>query len=221
MADINCAVCGEPWDAYGVRWGDMEKWEAELFKKGAGCPCCHGVRPEGFSEEEAMEARCSSLMDGTDEDPISWGWEKPDIEWKQPEPKVIWTCAGCEVSVVESVVEWDKIEWHGGKRVHYYEGVAFSFTEYPHGYHGEPEPPKESALIVSGKPYCPLCVEYCDECHEVLIFRRQDLETGDSYDDGASFAHPRYFDRSVCVTCFEDLSREEEGDEEEEADGEE
>lgn len=38
--DVVCAKCGEPWDAYGVRNGDMEEKEAARFLKGEGCPCC-------------------------------------------------------------------------------------------------------------------------------------------------------------------------------------
>lgn len=41
MGDIYCARCGEPWDAYGVRNGDMEKREAKRFLKGEGCPSCN------------------------------------------------------------------------------------------------------------------------------------------------------------------------------------
>ena len=40
MADIECAKCAEPWDAFGVRNGDMTKPEAARFNKGEGCPCC-------------------------------------------------------------------------------------------------------------------------------------------------------------------------------------
>lgn len=40
MSDILCALCGEPWDAYGVRHGDMEPWEAKKFLAGQGCPSC-------------------------------------------------------------------------------------------------------------------------------------------------------------------------------------
>ena len=48
MADITCAVRGEPWDAYGVRNGDMEDDEAELFLAGKGCPACgFGTTVEG------------------------------------------------------------------------------------------------------------------------------------------------------------------------------
>ena len=45
--DFSCSVCGEPWDAYGVRLslngspaGDMTKEEAEKFIQGKGCPSC-------------------------------------------------------------------------------------------------------------------------------------------------------------------------------------
>jgi len=62
MSDIKCAKCGEPWDAYGIRNGDMEKDEAARFLKGEGCPCC------GFG------GRCPSC-DGTGIDPGSWPHE--------------------------------------------------------------------------------------------------------------------------------------------------
>lgn len=48
MSDAYCMVCGEPWDYYGARHGDMEKWEFELFRKGAGCPSCEGVTDKPF-----------------------------------------------------------------------------------------------------------------------------------------------------------------------------
>jgi hypothetical protein len=38
--DIRCAKCGEPWDAYGIRNGDMEKPDAWRFEHGEGCPVC-------------------------------------------------------------------------------------------------------------------------------------------------------------------------------------
>lgn len=40
MSDIYCTVCGEPWDAYGVRHGDMPPAEARQFLAGQGCPSC-------------------------------------------------------------------------------------------------------------------------------------------------------------------------------------
>ena len=40
MSDMVCAICGEPWDAYGVRHGDMTPAEARKFLSGQGCPSC-------------------------------------------------------------------------------------------------------------------------------------------------------------------------------------
>ncbi len=40
MSDIVCSICGEPWDAYGVRHGDMTPAEARQFLTGQGCPSC-------------------------------------------------------------------------------------------------------------------------------------------------------------------------------------
>ena len=69
MADISCAVCGEPWDAYGVRHGDMEDDEAELFLAGKGCPACgFGTKVEGGLLTRMAAAQ--SELEWTDEDPM-------------------------------------------------------------------------------------------------------------------------------------------------------
>jgi len=71
MADIYCRVCGEPWDAYGVRHReDMDEREARDFLAGRGCPCCKGKKPEDAANHE-MDF-LESLVDpvNTDEDPI-------------------------------------------------------------------------------------------------------------------------------------------------------
>lgn len=41
MGDVFCAKCSEPWDAYGVRHGDMTTEEAYKFRRGQGCPACN------------------------------------------------------------------------------------------------------------------------------------------------------------------------------------
>jgi len=38
--DLICNRCGEPFDSYGVRHGDMTEEERERFLRGGGCPCC-------------------------------------------------------------------------------------------------------------------------------------------------------------------------------------
>ena len=42
MGDIICRNCGEPWDAYGARHGDMSQAEYQMLITGKGCPSCHG-----------------------------------------------------------------------------------------------------------------------------------------------------------------------------------
>tara|TARA_R110002072_G_scaffold108282_1_gene235164 strand:- start:211 stop:489 length:279 start_codon:yes stop_codon:yes gene_type:complete len=60
--DVDCAVCGEPWNAWSIMQaehhdsGDMTQAEAKLFRKGAGCPCCEGIAPEGVDPEGMKEA---------------------------------------------------------------------------------------------------------------------------------------------------------------------
>lgn len=41
MSDVICAVCGEPWDYYGLKHGDVTPIEGRRILAGEGCPCCH------------------------------------------------------------------------------------------------------------------------------------------------------------------------------------
>ncbi len=76
MSDITCAKCGEPWDAYGVRHGDMDDEEAERFLNGEGCPCCgFGTKCNGTGRFSPLRSRIaerenafmSSALDATDD----------------------------------------------------------------------------------------------------------------------------------------------------------
>lgn len=68
MGDIICRICGEPWDAYGVRNGDMDGAEAKDFLAGRDCPCCgFGKKATGRTHEDQF---LSNLTEETDEDPI-------------------------------------------------------------------------------------------------------------------------------------------------------
>ena len=61
MSDINCAKCGEPWNAWAIMQGqihdkgDMLQWECNLFRAGQGCADCEGVVPLETTVEEQME----------------------------------------------------------------------------------------------------------------------------------------------------------------------
>lgn len=49
--DLYCERCGEPWDAYGVRHGDLDDEERCRFLAGQGCPACFGKEPCDRSED--------------------------------------------------------------------------------------------------------------------------------------------------------------------------
>lgn len=69
MADVSCAKCGEPWDYYGVKNGDMDASESSRFLKGEGCPCCgfgtycHMCGGTGKTSQGIHRASCN-CMDG-------------------------------------------------------------------------------------------------------------------------------------------------------------
>ena len=68
MSDILCAVCGEPWDAYGVYHGDMTPDEAERFLAGEGCPACEfGAIPSAAGDAWAA---AESELEWSDDDPM-------------------------------------------------------------------------------------------------------------------------------------------------------
>lgn len=63
MSDVFCAKCGEPWDYYGLKHGDVEKDEADKILKGLGCPACgFGSRCthcEGTGKEQMSPSKCN------------------------------------------------------------------------------------------------------------------------------------------------------------------
>jgi hypothetical protein len=205
MSDVKCVVCGEPWDYYGVTHGDMEAWEADLFKKGAGCPCCEGIPPNG----EHWEPESISDIENGDDDPIirlnAWenSVEMKTPEWKKPEPKVFWQCDGCGVQVIgnPSLPEnhEDYLEYflpNGARARQWYHSHPF--------HRGEPEK-NPAHVFADGSKVCEFCLNHCDQCGKEIC---STLEYGDTYDDGNSFPHPYYHDRAICVDCFETICTE-------------
>ena len=189
MSDVHCQVCREPWDAYGVRNGDMNKWQADLFQQGAGCPCCEG----GERDRTLMEQLS---------DPEKALREANRSEWRRPKPEILWACDGCDVQAVVDPDDGEPI-WDGGRSVHYSRGLAFCYG----GAVNPARPADEAHAVIAEQAYCPGCAELCYECREVFVFTRSDL-TADPYAPGASFVSDN--GRSICVTCFEEQDRSEE-----------
>lgn len=208
MSDINCAKCGEPWDYWGMLHGDMSWWEAELFKKGSGCPCCKG---EGGDN---IEKHLRSVIDNSD-DPDSfeqlYSVNSPPF-WEEPEPKVSWECSGCGIKAIipnDTPLDGDQLadyelEWSGGNRVFYKYGTG------PYSY-DEVATDSDASIYLEreGKKYCSGCATECYECGEVVLI-------GSHQDDCDSYVHPHDVYSTVCYDCCVNLYNEEEEEEEEE-----
>jgi len=70
LMDLICTCCGEPWDVDHVLHEEPDKFERQggLIRA---CPCCHGTRPDGMTEERrsklsAVAAAAQLLGDDVD-----------------------------------------------------------------------------------------------------------------------------------------------------------
>ena len=201
--DLSCAVCGEPWDAYGVRHGDMLKWESELFLKGAGCPCCEGDEPEGQTEDERLDILRDRLLINPDEDGdldlfsrIGDGVMDPGRpKWERPEDEVLWECCDCGV---KRKVDTDcGTPYFEHKRAMYRHRAWLPLTTRPH--------PDEDPLEVDGTR-CSNCVAHCDRCGDAV-----------PEEHAWHLEHDHYLRRPLCGEgCFSEAEYEEQMDLEQE-----
>ena len=199
--EVLCVVCGEPWDFYGLSHGDMEGWEADLFKKGAGCPACEGAAPEIGA---FVPASIGDLENG-DLDPILRlnAWEAAQSSdrpaWTRPAPRVLWTCSGCGVQAT--------ISPDNGEREFDLPLEAKGRAWYSsHIYQDAPE---EEGEKIGGDVFCPECVCACAHCPARLIAVPFDFS--DTYDVGQGFISEGTgcnAGDALCIDCFESLCSE-------------
>jgi len=197
MSDIRCVVCGEPWDSYGVSHGDMLEWEADLFKKGAGCPCCEGKPTKKFEPQSIFDFENG---DGDEMERII-AYEnslKNKIEWKKPEPKILWQCDGCGVQVtvnpdVKSSHE-DYLEYHIPK------DAKCNKWYHSHNFNNRPtEAPAH--VFTDGRKVCEYCLDRCYHCGGPICAT---LDFDDIYQDGYSIPNENYsYSQGFCINCFE------------------
>jgi len=67
--DINCIVCGEPYETYYVNH-EMSVAERNRLLSGKGCPSCKGVKPEGRTENDRFTDIGHNLFTSEDPDAI-------------------------------------------------------------------------------------------------------------------------------------------------------
>lgn len=194
MSDIKCVRCGEPWDSYGVRHGDMLPWEAELFRQGAGCPCCEGVsngwEPTGISD-----------IENGDGDPIErlQAYEAPPKKWERPEDPKHWECDGCGVQVRTDLDTNELVyrcPW----------GSIARYNAYEFERRGTPEK-APAHTFDGGFAVCEFCLDSCEKCGAALSHRVE----RDCYDDGYVWTLPSdsMRERCYCADCYSEAEQEE------------
>lgn len=196
MSDIRCVVCGEPWDAWGMRsGGDMALWEAKLFRAGAGCPHCEGVEPE-----EPFEPQTFEDIENGDEDPmirlclIEDRAKRP--KWARPAPTLLYRCDACAVTIlIDSAADADPDDDYANVLVRpdrYSLKRDYTADEVVAG------------VKLKGHTLCPECVEHCSECGMELCQALSD----DTYDGLASFSDNPFGRDRRCIDCYEVLHHE-------------
>jgi hypothetical protein len=187
--DVKCSVCGEP---YGLPL-DMQKWEVDLFKAGAGCPSCEGEPPNG----KYFEPKSIFDLENGDGDPIERliAYENAGkIAWEKPDPVVLWTCDGCGVQVVRSV-EDGQLEYDlpsGAPGAKWYNS---------HPYHRGEAEEVPAHIFQGGQKVCEFCLCHCDHCNRKIA---QTIEFSDVYDDGWSAPNEQdWHGEGLCVDCLE------------------
>lgn len=161
--DVKCAKCSEPWDAYGAAHGDMTAWEWDLFKRGAGCPCCEGAVPYGVDEDAARAAHVHAVViDAAWDDPHAFALvndiDAPVPAWKKPQDEVIRKCESCgdRARIMKSVDDGEL----------YWTGTTYTQLHH-HGIEWDDAIKTPEGTTLNGKFYCPSCVEQCGDCGEL------------------------------------------------------
>ena len=190
--DRLCMHCGEPYSEPAM---DMAKWEYELFKLGAGCPCCEGDPAKRWVPE--TQSDFNAMAYNGDEDPfdriVLMEEDAKRPKWERPKDPVIWTCVGCGVEVIRNVdngvleyrVPRDSKAWG------WYSSHDFNRLK----------PMDEPAHVFGKEPVCENCYSTCDGCGEPICAT---LDYGDVYDDGwCSALEGQHYTDLFCIGCVE------------------
>lgn len=167
--EISCVICGEPWLAC---LSDMRPWEAALFRKGSGCPCCEGQ--SDLTEDQRLDIIGRRLtvevMECGDLDLVArLGTDEQPPPWERPNDPVLWQCDHCSITSYRDIDDDEPY-------------FRRSFNRHT------PRDPDDDPISIDGETRCSDCVSDCDECGET--FREESL-WGMNHD----------YDRAYCEDC--------------------
>lgn len=174
----------------------MLPWEYDLFRKGAGCPCCEGVGPDDPSEAESihLDAMRQQVIEPTDDDrvgdnlmAIGLGEKRP--AWQRPEDPVLWTCDGCGIRVIQNL-DTEELEYEEhGKCKQWYHSHPLSWR------HDPPEQPP--CTLTDGFRVCEYCHVSCYDCNADI----SSMVNGDSSDHAYLKSDDYRGDKPRCYDC--------------------
>lgn len=202
MSDIRCVVCGEPWNAWGVRHGDMLPWQATLFRAGAGCPSCEGVEPSTPFEPSTL-----ADIENGDEDPmvrlnqIENRAQRP--AWREPEPTILYECAACHVVVMDTSAidapdvddDYAQLSVRNPPKC-YYRDLAYHVMR-----NHTADEVRNGVTLCTGDKVCPACEEHCSHCGRGGLCN---VLSTDTYDGLATFLPEGHYmcDSAECIDCY-------------------
>ncbi len=195
MADLRCAVCGEPYDAHGVRkdgQGDMFGWQADLFLKGAGCPSCEGEvddrDPKAF-ETFSSALLCNGLDDYGHTTALATLPDKAP-KWQKPPDALVWECAGCRVKVTKDA-DYGDLTATGGRQGNW-------------DYRDEEDPDFQPRVVegLDDKKFCHHCCTKCEDCSVPVLDDDVALKV-DMVDSRAWQRPGKIRTSSLCETCYD------------------
>jgi uncharacterized protein YbaR (Trm112 family) len=214
--DILCVKCGEPWDAYGVNHGDMIAWEADMLRRGIGCPACKGVKKRNLTIMEHLENETATEGAGVEESNARYC---PDVNYIE-----LCHCdhEDCSNNIKINIddIFYDgsvKIIYHSQGTVHFNNKQEIqNYAEYEHDW-----------KLIDGNLYCKECAEayakcdccggffdkefmifiqdeqceYCEDCYAENYFYCDSCNNSIHIDDGIVWN-----DEYICKTCYEDIT---------------
>lgn len=206
--DLPCACCGEPWEVYFIDH-EMPAWEADLFRKGAGCPSCEGSATPSVRRRSQDRHTKAVLLSGATDDPHAFTFAIANSmevagnvpAWERPNAVTLLQCNGCENHIKSDP---DVRKPYVEKLSHEEWAVGVTWAGKPYlqlHFHGE-EWDKSLVAFVGGKyelvlgekQYCPGCVEPCSKCGAITAAEEMMLPDG-------SFGK----DEALCPSCFEQI----------------